>query len=75
MPFSLSMPVRTPGSTLSKPSLMSRRRVEALSFSLCAVATSWVRAAAVWNELTPGREPHWFGCSRPSSLACRQAVC
>ena len=26
------------------------------------------RAAAVWKELTPGREPHWLGY-RPSSLA------
>ena len=39
-PFSLSIPVRRAGLTLSKPPLMSKKREEALSFSLCAVATS-----------------------------------
>ena len=31
----------------------------------------WERARVAWKELTPEREPHWLGYSRPSSLACR----
>ena len=30
---------------------------------------SWVRVATASEVLRPGREPHWFGWSRPAFLA------
>ena len=55
--------------TLSKPAFMSRKRVDTFERGLCRVLTSWVRVATASEVLRPGREPHWFGWSRPACLA------
>jgi len=55
--------------TLSKPALMSRKRVETSSLGLWSVLISCVSARQASVELSPGRDPHWFGCRRPLDLA------
>ena len=62
--------------TFSKPALMSRRRVEAFSLGLWRVVTSCIGARQTWEELRPGREPHWFRSSRPldRAMADRRTV-
>jgi len=54
---------------LSKPALMSRKRVETSSLGLWSVLISCVSARQASVELSPGRDPHWFGCRRPLDLA------
>jgi len=55
--------------TLSKPALMSRKRVETSSLGLWSVLISCVSERQASVELSPGRDPHWFGCRRPLDLA------
>jgi len=61
--------LRVEALTLSKPALISRNRVETLSLGLWRVLTSCVSARHASEELSPGRDPHWFGCRRPLDLA------
>jgi len=51
--------------TLSKPALMSRKRVETSSLGLWTVFTSCMRVRQASEELSPGREPHWSWWKRP----------
>ena len=55
--------------TLSKPVFISRKRVDTFRRGLWRVLTSWTRVATASEVLSPGREPHWLGWSRPASLA------
>jgi len=43
--------------------------VETSSLDLWSVLISCVRVRQASVELSPGREPHWFGCRRPLDLA------
>ena len=53
---------------------MSRKRVETFDLGLWRVFTSGVRAKQASEELSPGREPHWFGWSRPLDLAMADSL-
>jgi len=53
-----SLALTVAGLTLSKPALMSRKRVETFSLGLWRVIISFVRAREGLEELGPGREPH-----------------
>jgi len=64
-----SLARRVEALTLSKPALMSRKRVETPSLGLWSVLISCVSARQGSVELSPGRDPHWFGCRRPLDLA------
>jgi len=55
--------------TLSKPALMSRKRVETSSLGLWSVFISCVSARQASVELSPGRDPHWLGCRSFLDLA------
>ena len=59
---------------LSKPALISRKRVETFNLGLWRVLTSCVRVRQVPEELSPGREPHWFWWSRPLDLAMADSL-
>src|ERR1700761_1064240 len=50
--------------TLSKPALMSRKRVDTAHRGRWRVRTSWIKVAHASEVLNPGREPHWFGWMR-----------
>jgi len=56
-----SLALRVETSTLSKPLLISRKRVETFNQGLRRVLTSWVRVRQALEELSPWREPYWFG--------------
>ena len=60
--------------TLSKPALRSRNRVETLSLGLWRVFTWCMRVRQASEELSPGREPHWFGWRRPFDLAMADSL-
>jgi len=64
-----SLALRVEALTLSKPALMSRNRVETFNLGLWRVFTSCTRVRQASEELSPGREPHWFGWRRPFYLA------
>jgi len=64
-----SLARRVEASTLSKPALMSKKRVETSSLGLWSVLISCVSVRQASVELSPGRDPHWFGCRRPLDLA------
>jgi len=55
--------------TLSKPALMSRKRVETSILVLWSVFILCVSVRQASVELSPGRNLHWFGCRRPLDLA------
>jgi len=65
----MSLALRVEALTLSKPTLMSRNRVETSSLRLWRVFTSYMRVRQASDELSPGKEPHWFGWRRPLDLA------
>jgi len=50
---------------LSKPALMSRKRVETLNLGLWRVLTAWMRARQASEGVRPGIELHWFVWRRP----------
>jgi len=64
-----SLARRVEALTLSKPALMSRKRVETSSLGLWSVLISCVSVRQASVELSPRREPHWFWCRRPLDLA------
>jgi len=64
-----SLALRVEALTLSKPALMSKKRVETSSLGLWSVLISCVSVRQASVELSPGRDPHWFGCRRPLDLA------
>ena len=68
-----SLARRVEGLTLSKPALMSKKRVETSSLGLWSVLISCKSARQASAELSPGREPHWFGCRRPLDLAMAES--
>jgi len=53
-----SLALRVEALTLSKPALISRKRVETYSLGLWRVLISCVRKRQASEELSPGREPH-----------------
>jgi len=53
---------------------MSRNRVETSSLGLWRVFTSCMRVRQVSEELSPGKEPHWFGWRRPFDLAMADSL-
>ena len=55
--------------TLSKPALMSRKRVETSSLGLWRVLISCMRVREASEAVSPGREPHWFGWRSLLNLA------
>ena len=69
-----SLALRVEALTLSKPALMSRNRVETSSLGLWRVLTSCMRVRQASEELSPGREPHWFGWRRPFDLATADSL-
>ena len=60
--------------TLSKPALMSRKRVETTHRGSWRVRTSWIRVAHPSVVLSPGREPHWLGWRRPALRASSESL-
>ena len=69
-----SLALRVEALTLSKPALMSKNRVETSSLGLWRVVTSCIRVRQASEELSPGREPHWFGWRRPFDLAMADSM-
>jgi len=69
-----SLALRVEALTLSKPALMSRKRVETSSLGLWRVLTSCMRVRQGSDELSPGREPHWCGWRRPFDLAMADSL-
>jgi len=69
-----SLALRVEALTLSKPALMSRNRVETSSLGLWRVFTSCMRVRQASEELSPGRERHWFGWRRPFHLATADSL-
>ena len=69
-----NLALRVEALTLSKPALMSRNRVETSSLGLWRVFTSWMRVRQASEELSPGREPHWYGWRRPFDLATADSL-
>jgi len=51
---------------------MSRNREETFEPSLWRRRTSWVRVAVASKVERPGRDPVWWGWSRPKCLARRE---
>jgi hypothetical protein len=49
---------------LSKPPLMSRRRVEVFMPAFCEEMTSCLRVSTASAVEILGREPHWLGWTR-----------
>jgi len=64
-----SLARRVEALTLSNPALMSKKRVETSSLGLWSILIWCVSARQASVELSPGRDPHWFGCRRPLDLA------
>ena len=64
-----SLARRVEALTLLKLALMSRNRVETSILVLWSVLISCVSVRQASVELSPGRDPHWFGCRRPLDLA------
>jgi len=64
-----SLALRVEGLTLSKPALMSRKRVETSSLGLWRVFISCVRVRQASEELSPGREPYYSEWRRALDLA------
>jgi len=62
---SLRMRARVVLSMLLKPALMSKNREDPCSRGLCRVFTSLTSVSQMSSVLSPGREPHWFGCIKP----------
>jgi len=48
--------------------------VETSSLGLWRVFTSCMRVRQASEELSPGREPHWFGWRRPFDLATADSL-
>ena len=71
-PLALSAELSWPGSTLSKPPLISKNRDETLDPSLWRRRTSCARVAVASKVERPGREPVWWGYSSPICLARRE---
>jgi len=69
-----SHPLRVEALTLSKPASISRKRVETFNQGLWRVLTSCVRVRQASEELSRGREPHWFQWSRPLDLAIADSL-
>ena len=69
-----SLALRVEALTLSKPALMSRNRVETSSLGLLRVFTSCMRVRQASEELSPGREPDWFGWRRPFDLVMADSL-
>jgi len=69
-----SLALRVEALTLSKPALMSRNMVETSSLGLWRVFTSCMRVRQASEELSPGKEPHWFGWRRPLDLAMADSL-
>jgi len=69
-----SLALRVEALTLSKPALMSRNRVETSSLGLWRVFISCMRVRKASEELSPGKEPHWFGWRRPFDLAMADSL-
>jgi len=72
IPPSLRVQARIGLSTLSNPAFMSKNREDTLSLGLCRVFTSLKRVMTASYVLSPGREPHWLGSSKPLELAARR---
>jgi len=53
---------------------MSRNRVETSSLGLWRVFTLYMRVRQAFEELSPGREPHWFWWRRPFDLAMADSL-
>jgi len=68
------MALRVESLTLSKPALMSRKRVDTFNLDLWRVLISWVRAGHALEELRPGREKHWFGWRRHLDLVMADSL-
>jgi len=64
-----SLARRVEALTLSKPALMSRKRVETFNLGLWRVLISCMRVRQATEEQSPGSEPHWFWWSRPLDRA------
>jgi len=60
--------------TLSKPAFMSRNRVETSSLGLWRVFTSCMRVRQASEELSPGKEPHWFRWRSSLDLAMADSL-
>jgi len=60
-----SLALRVEALTLSKQALMSKNRVETSSLALWRVFISCKRVRQASEELSPGKEPLWFGLRRP----------
>jgi len=60
--------------TLSKPALMSEKRVETLSLGFCRVLTSCARETQASEVPRPGREPHWLGWRMPLERAMAESL-
>jgi len=71
-PLARSADMSWPGSTLSKPPLMSRNKDETLDPSLWRRRISCVRVDVASKVERPRRDPVWWGCSRPTCLARRE---
>ena len=59
---------------MSKSALISKKRVETFNLGLWRVLTSCLRVRQASEELSPGREPHWFWWSRPLDLAMADSL-
>ena len=66
--------LRVEALTLSTPALMSRKRVETSGLGLWRVFISCARVRQASAELSPGREPHWFGWRRPLDLVMANSL-
>jgi len=64
-----SLPLRVEALTLSKPALISRKRVETFNPGLWRVFISCMGVRQVAEELSPGRDPHLLGWRRLLDLA------
>jgi len=53
---------------------MSRKQVEISSLGLGRVFTSCMRVRQASKELSPGKEPHWFGWRRPLDRAMADSL-
>ena len=60
--------------TLSKPALMSRKRIETAHRGHWRMRTSWIRVAQASEVLSPGREPHWLEWRRPALRASSETL-
>jgi len=69
-----SLALRVEALTLSKPALMSRKRVETSSLGHWRVFISCVRVRQESVELSPGRQPDPFGWRRSLDFAMADSL-